>query len=267
MKSNIKTKTKYKLRPYQKDCVRIVNDITQGRHMVYVATGLGKTVIASRFKCDGRILFLSHRDELVRQPEKYFKDVGKTFGIEKAEEHSHGEQVVSASVQSICKDERLHCFKPDDFELIIVDEAHHAAVPTYRKILNYFSGAKKVIGLTATVQRGDKVRLDDVFDDIVFARDIKWGIKNRWLAPIHAVRATASYSLKNVKKSKDDFNLRDLERELQQEESVMDTAKAYVENCHEKGKQTLLYCLNITICKMVMAAIKGMIGENEKNTI
>ena len=75
------------------------------------------------------MLILSHRDELVHQPEKYFDC---SFGVEQGAETSHGEEVVSASVQSLVR--RLHKFKPDDFDIVVCDEAHHSIAPTYRKI-------------------------------------------------------------------------------------------------------------------------------------
>ena len=69
------------LRPYQKECIDIVDKTPEGKHLIALATGLGKTVIFSRFKRYGRVLILSHRDELVNQPEKYFDC---SFGVEKA---------------------------------------------------------------------------------------------------------------------------------------------------------------------------------------
>lgn len=68
------------------------------------------------------MLILSHREELVEQPRKYFDC---SYGIERAQQHSHGEEVVSASIQTLVR--RLDQFDPEDFRLIICDEAHHAA--------------------------------------------------------------------------------------------------------------------------------------------
>ena len=114
------------LRDYQKECVACINDKGQeGRHLISMATGLGKTAIFTSIQRRGRTLILSHRDELVRQPEKYYE--GYSFGVEKAEEHANGEEIVSASVQTLSKDSRLARYTPYDFYTIIVDEAHHAA--------------------------------------------------------------------------------------------------------------------------------------------
>ena len=105
------------LRDYQKECIETINALKSGSHLVAVATGLGKTVIFSHLERKGRMLILSHRDELVHQPEKYFDC---SFGVEQAGEKSNGEEVVSASVQSLTR--RLNRFSPDDFDMIITDD-------------------------------------------------------------------------------------------------------------------------------------------------
>lgn len=114
-----------KLRDYQQECIDTLHSKGHGRYLVQMATGLGKTVTFANLKRQGRMLILSHREELVRQPLKYFDC---STGVEMAADKSHGEEVVSASVQSIVH--RLNRFKPDDFKTIIVDEAHHAAAKT-----------------------------------------------------------------------------------------------------------------------------------------
>ena len=120
------------------------------RHLVQMATGLGKTVTFANIHRHGRMLILSHRDELVAQPVKYFDC---PVGIEKAERHSDGEPVVSGSVQTLSRGTRLERnFKPGDFDLIVTDEAHHASAPTYRKIIDYLQ-PRLHIGFTATPNR------------------------------------------------------------------------------------------------------------------
>lgn len=93
------------------------------------------------------MLILSHREELVEQPRKYFDC---SYGIERAQQHSHGEEVVSASIQTLVR--RLDQFDPEDFRLIICDEAHHAAASTYRKIFDHFR-PEKLIGFTAMIRQ------------------------------------------------------------------------------------------------------------------
>lgn len=158
------------LRAYQQECIDTLESKPPGRYLVQMATGLGKTVTFANLPRHGDMLLLSHREELVRQPLKYFDC---STGVEMAADHSRPtDEVVSASVQSLVH--RLEQFDPYRFHTIIVDEAHHAAARTYRKVLDYFQ-PEKVIGFTATPNRSDKARLSDVFDEIVFQRDLRWG--------------------------------------------------------------------------------------------
>ena len=70
------------LRPYQQECVDIINNLEPGSYLAVMATGLGKTVCFSHINRPGKMLILSHREELVHQPEKYFDC---SFGVERAE--------------------------------------------------------------------------------------------------------------------------------------------------------------------------------------
>ena len=118
--------TQITLRPYQQDCIDAIPE--RGSYLVHMATGLGKTVTFSRIPRKGRMLILSHREELVRQPLKYFDCM---TGVEMAASSApHSAEVVSASVQSIVR--RLGRYAPDDFDVIITDEAHHAAARLLR---------------------------------------------------------------------------------------------------------------------------------------
>ncbi len=188
------------LRTYQQDCIATIEAQPPGSYLVQMATGLGKTVtFANLPRHGGRMLILSHREELVEQPRKYFDC---SFGVERAESRSHGEEVVSASVQSLAR--RLNKFDPQDFDLIVCDEAHHAAAKSYRTIFDYFR-PKKLVGVTATPNRGDKVRLDNVFSKIIFQRDLRWGIENGYLCDIHCRRVNIGFDLSKVHTSRGDY--------------------------------------------------------------
>lgn len=257
----------YELRDYQAECINVLDgEGATGRHLVAVATGLGKSVIFSHIKRRGRTLILSHRDELVRQPEKYYIGQPCSFGIEKAEDHSHGEDVVSASVQTLSRDSRLQEYGPDDFHTIIIDECHHAASPSYRKILDHFSGAKQILGFTATPKRGDGVRLTDVFDDIIFSRDLRWGIQNRWLSSIRSMRVRANYNLGDVNKVAGDFNQGMLADAITGTAYLI-AAKTYVQECHEKGRHTLIYCVEVDACGYLCSIVRELLPEEERGTV
>lgn len=251
-------------RDYQQECIDAINRHPEGKYIIALATGLGKTVIFSQIKRNGRMLILSHRDELVRQPEKYFDC---SFSVEKADEHAGNTEVVSASVQTLSSDNRLNAFRPDDFYTIVIDEAHHAAAPSYKKILAYFTGAKQIIGMTATPRRGDKLKLDDVFDTILYQKDLRWGIRHNYLAPIRAERITAAYTLGGVGKARGDYKQEELELAINNESVIATAAKAYIDDCHNAGRQTLIYCTSVNMCNALQTSICEMLPENEKASI
>lgn len=119
------------LRDYQQACIDEIEARPPGRYLVQMATGLGKTVTFANIPRRGRMLILSHREELVRQPLKYFDCL---TGVEMAKECAPPmAEVVSASVATLTR--RVERYAPDAFDLIICDEAHHAAARTYRRIL------------------------------------------------------------------------------------------------------------------------------------
>ena len=236
------------LRDYQQECIDTIAKQPPGRYLCQLATGLGKTVIGAHIPRQGRMLWLSHREELVYQPKKYFSC---SFGIERAGEHSHGEEVVSASVQSMVR--RLDNFDPHDFDVVLVDESHHSVSATYRKILDYFEPRLR-IGITATVNRGDNVRLDTVFDKIIFQRDLRWGIKNGYLTDIYCLRVNIGYDLSAVRTRMGDYAPGELE------EAMEGTADAIAEAYRDYAKgATLIFAVSVHQAQEIAARIPGAV--------
>ena len=95
--------------------------------------------------------------------------------------------ITVCSVQSLLRSDRLSKFNPDWAKLILIDEAHHAAAPTYLKILEYFGALSKeskavVVGVSATLSRLDGLRLGAALDEIVYHRDYIEMIGEKWYA-------------------------------------------------------------------------------------
>ena len=255
------------LRPYQEECIQVVNALPDGsRSVAVLATGLGKTVIASHFAFRGRMLWLSHRDELVRQPERYFTEQGYSFGIEKAEDYAQDEDVVSASVQSLYRDARLQRYAPDAFDLIIVDEAQHAAAASYLKILHYFK-PRKLIGLTATPRRGDRVGLSEAFDTICFTRDLRWGIENGYLSRLRCLKVEADFDMKDIEKAMGDYSQESLQKAMLDSNNDIVVTKAYLEHCLPENRKTLIYCPSLKVCDLVADTLRKALQPAERETI
>ena len=247
------------LRDYQRECIQTVEAQPPGAYLVQMATGLGKTVTFANLPRHGeRMLILSHREELVEQPRKYFPP-SCTYGVERAGRHSHGEEVVSASVQSLGR--RLDRFSPEDFRLIVCDEAHHAAAGMYRKIFGYFR-PEKLVGFTATPNRGDRIRLDDVFSRIIFQRDLRWGIENGYLCDIFCKRIDIGYDLTAVHSRLGDYAPGELD------EAMDGTADAIAQAWREHAVgATLIFAVSVRHAREIAQRIPGAVvvtGETKE---
>lgn len=242
---------KYQLRPYQQEAVDLVNSLESGSYLLNLATGLGKTVIFSSFERKGKVLVLVHREELAYQAKsKYDCKVG----LEMADYKSNGEDVVIASIQSLVR--RLEKFPKNYFDMIIIDEGHHAAAPTYKKILEYFNN-RLTIGVTATVNRGDNVRLDNVYSEIIYEKDLKWAIKNKYLTDIYCMRVNIGYDISKVARRMGDFAPGELDKAMNQEvlnQAIFDAYKKYA-----KG-QTLIFACSVKHAEAIAEKIPGAIA-------
>lgn len=240
----------YQLRDYQQECIDTIAGLNNGNYLVQMATGLGKTVTFSQIPRQGRMLILSHREELVFQPKKYFDC---SYGVEQSKYTSNGEEVISASVQSMVK--RLDKFKPDYFDIIVTDEAHHAISKIYRKIYNHFK-PRLHIGFTATPSRGDGRGLRDVYKKIIFKRDLSWGIKNGYLSPIKCLRANINYNLSQVHTRLGDYSPKELDQAVNIEGANKAVAQAY----YDKAKgQTLIFAVNVSHAEAIAQHINGAV--------
>jgi hypothetical protein len=219
-----------------------------------MATGLGKTVTFANIPRKGKQLIISHREELVNQPLKYYNCL---TGIEMGKYQSTPmDRVVSASVQTLVH--RLEKFRPDEFDTIIVDEAHHAAAETYRKVLNYFN-PRLLLGFTATPNRSDNVRLDNIFDKIIFQRDLLWGIKNGYLSDIFCRRLNIGYDLSAVHKRLGDYAPGELDEAMSGTEYAI--AEAYRD--YAKGA-TLIFATSVSHAEAIASLIPDSITVTAK---
>ena len=236
-------------RDYQKECIDIIEAKAPGAYLCQMPTGCGKTATFTHIpRNGGRVLVLAHREELVRQPAKYYDC---PVGFEIAKERSHGEDVVIASVQSLVN--RLDRFSYDEFDKIITDEAHHAAAGTYKKIYDHFA-PEKHIGFTATPNRGDKAKLDDVYSEIIFQRDLRWAIHNGYLCDIHCLRVNIGFDLSAVHTRHGDYAPGELE------EAMDGTADAIAETYREHAKgATLIFAVSVYQAEEIAKKIPGAV--------
>lgn len=212
------------LRPYQqqaRDRIHAEWDAGHTRTLLVLPTGTGKTIVfasvaADQVRAGDRVLILAHRGELLEQAaDKLQRSTGLVSAVEKAESTCLDSwfRVVVGSVQTLQRTARLERFPQDYFGTIIIDEAHHAITDGYRRILDYFSGAK-VLGVTATPDRGDMRNLGEVFDSLAFEYKLTDAIKEGYLCKIMAQTIPLQLDISGVALSGGDYAVGDLSTAL-----------------------------------------------------
>lgn len=219
--------------PFQQE---ILDDLTveredfgRCRNLVVAATGTGKTVIAAldyerqvkdRQKLP-KLLFVAHREEILRQARTVFRSALRdgNFGemlVGSREPDSWGH--VFASIQSLASREPWRLgFSPDHWDMVVVDEFHHAAAPTYRKLLDWVK-PRILLGLTATPERSDNWDLTTDFDGHVAANIRLWDALNlQLLTPFTYYAVADNLSLEDIAWERGGYRRNDLDLRFRQD--------------------------------------------------
>lgn len=218
---------KYRLHPNSMQVGFIVNlkkiiEAGEERALLISATGTGKTyasAFAMRELGYKRVLFLVHRGQLARQTKKSYQKVfGRniSMGLVGAGHADYDSDYVFAMVQTLNRDEHLHKYRPDEFDCIILDEAHHSSADTYQKVMDYFK-PKLWLGMTATPdKRDDDVAGRNIYEifnyQIAYEIRLQQAMEEDILCPFHYfgisdVSLVEEKQLKSRKMSDRDFNL------------------------------------------------------------
>lgn len=228
--------------------------------LLEMATGTGKTIVfamvlrtlAGQGK---RGLVLAHRDELIRQAvDKLRMAVDLECAVEKADERGDGSMfpVVVGSVQTLMQRKRLERFDRDEFDVIITDEAHHSLAPSYQGIYEYF-GRAKMLGVTATPDRGDKKNLGQVYESLAFSYGLRQAVVDGNLSRIEAQTVPLRVDLGRVKVKAGDYD----------ENALGDALGPYLEaiadevSARARDRKTLAFLP----LRATSRAFTGMLGE------
>ena len=158
--------------------------------LVQAATGIGKTYLAAFDSKDyERVLFVAHREEILKQAAKSFENVRKSdnYGFFNGSEKCNDKPIIFASVSTLGRKEYLNdtYFSKDYFDYIVIDEFHHAVTNQYKQIVDYFK-PKFMLGLTATPERMDGKNIYELCDyNVPFEISLKEAINKGMLVPFH----------------------------------------------------------------------------------
>ena len=213
-------------------------------------TGSGKTVSFSEIArravaCGTRVGILVHRDQLLLQAAEKIDACGLSYSLIAPGHNYYGDLVCVAS-----KDTLVRRLDRHDFDLIIIDEAHRATAPTYRKIIDYYPNAR-IIGFTATPQRTNGQGLDAVFDAIVLGPSIRDLIDLGFLAEPVTYGAIHKLDLSGIKTVHGDYDQGALADLMDRPRVTGDAIAAYKKLC--PGESAMAFGVGIKHCEDIAA--------------
>jgi superfamily II DNA or RNA helicase len=237
------------LRDYQSEALDAVRSAWMRgirRQAISLPTGTGKTVVFAeliRRRRPGRALVLAHRDELITQAADKLAMVAPdlTVGTVKAGQNDVGAPVVVASVQTVCRPRRLdQLADAGEFDTVVVDEAHHAAAGSYHFVLERLVRPNTLLlGVSATLKRGDGAGLADLFQEVVYEQDILTMIRSRYLSDIRGIQVRLAVDFNRLHTRAGDFVDAEVEEALEDANAPGVAVQAY--NEHAAGRRTIIF--------------------------
>lgn len=212
--------------------------------LLVMPTGAGKTVVFAAIskaisQNEKNVLILVHRRELIDQASKKLKNIGVNHGVIASKYKSSQNNIQIASVQTLVRRLVTNTFNP---HYIIIDEAHHAAAGSWKKIIEHFKDAYK-IGCTATPIRLDGRGLADYFDDLVKGPGVAKLIKDKYLAPYKVFAPPLKINLDKIKTLGGDYQKKELEKQIDTVDIIGDAVQQYKK--HADGLPAIAFCISI----------------------
>lgn len=151
--------------------LQVIRAKGEPRAIVISATGTGKTYLSAfdvrRFK-PKRMLYIAQQQQILVKSRESFQKVlgcsGEELGLFTGNAKQQDRKYVFATIQTLSQPDVLAQFAPDEFDYILMDEVHHAGAATYQRVMDHFSGARFILGMTATPERMDGINIFEMFN-------------------------------------------------------------------------------------------------------
>lgn len=260
-----------KLRPYQLEAVESAIESLESSQstLIVLPTGCGKTIvfaaIIERYISRGRCLVLAHRAELIHQAvDKIHAVTGHRPEIEMAEYRADQftkSPVIVSSIQTQLAGNnggRMGRFTPDDFALVVIDEAHHAPAASYRKVIAHYkqNANIRILGVTATPDRADEEALGQIFDSVAYDYEITDAIKDGYLVPIQQnSMAVDGLDLSSIRTIAGDFNEGELARVMENEKTLYEIAYTTIDAVRDR--KALVFAASVKHAEMLCDIFNG----------
>ncbi len=235
------------LRAHQEDALLALQQMRDDGKTIALldhATGAGKTItaITDARRLGGRTLWLVHTRNLVDQTWSEFQklwpeaETGRYYG---GAHEAEADNLVG-SIQSVA--DRLEEFSPTEFAYLVIDEAHHAAAETYRRVLEYFR-PKFILGLTATSERADGQDLLELFRNCAHRLSLREAVERGELVPIRCVRVETNINLGKVRFNQVQYNRKDIEETIAVPARDRLIVETYLQ--HVPGRKAVAFAVNV----------------------
>ena len=271
---------RFTLFPDQEEALRAIREAYERgvrRQLVVAPTGAGKTLLVARVPeliGDPRMVYVAHREELLHQTLGTLcrERPDRPAGLERAASRAGlRDLTVVASIQSLWRPDRLARYRPEDWPLIVMDEAHRAVADSYLTVLQHFRLFSRngqppredglLLGTTATSRRTDEIGLGHVFDEVVFHRTLRDMIEADRLVPLRgflwrgdadldAVRTTIAHGER-------DYDERALARAVNTAERNRIVVDATRHIALAEGRATLVFTADVAHSDAVAACFRA----------
>lgn len=238
----------------QIQAMKAIDDQKQSKALVVLPTGSGKTYLAafhSKNRKAKRILYVAHRNELVEQARRVFKEIhhrdDNSLGVVNAYRKDFHRDFIFATIQTLVRKRNLEMIQDIEFDYVIIDEFHHAASDSYQKLIPFLR-FKFMLGLTATPYRGDERDIFSIVEDnIPFEMNVAEGIKRKILCPFVYLGYYDQTDYKSIEKKNGQwYTEKDLDKKLVVPKRDLEIFKAYMKSC--KNRQALGFCVSRRHC-------------------
>lgn len=241
--------------------------------LVIMASGLGKTILAALFlkrrlthKNTLRCMFLCHQNHILEQAQNRFKNVlgyEHDYGFYHGEEKTKDAQLLFASFQTMAVN--LDEFDPKDFDIIIVDETHHAFAETYKPVIDYFE-PEFLLGITATPDRGDEQDIKEIYGEPVYELNLGEALARGLLCPVeYKLMTDEIYFLENLATQHGKLSINKLNRLLFIPKRDEEIAKVIHQEMEKvQNPRVMIFCSSIEHAEQMGEIINGAVPIHSK---
>lgn len=246
-----------RLRPYQNKSVEAIFEawLKSVATLLVLPTGCGKTQVFTEVihrVHPKKSIVIAHREELITQARARIEQMTglkcevEMGNIKASDTLWNKADVIIATVQTLNSSDRLKKFRPEDFGLLVIDEAHRGTCCTYRKVVDHFrqNPELRVLGVTATPDRLDEQALGQVFESVAFEYDLPTAIDDGWLVPVvqnYVHIQGLDYS--KCRTTAGDLNQGDLAKVMEEEETIQGIAAATLATIG--AKRTIVFAVTV----------------------